>query len=129
MEYYAAMRRKEFALPSPGAGRTSLITGWGDEPARGSALASTGQRSSESKQQTLRVGQRCPCRDARDRRQSKGSWPLSAMVAGRLARLGAPEGNGGCPRCCFVLFIRVVSLTVVSTRYRLMCGKIFFLSE
>lgn len=47
MEYYAAIRRKEFALPSPEAGRTSLITGWGDEPARGSAPVRAKSKPSE----------------------------------------------------------------------------------
>ena len=40
MEYYAAIRRKKFALPPPEPGGMSLISGWGSTPGRATSRPS-----------------------------------------------------------------------------------------
>lgn len=115
MEYYAAIRRKKFALPPPEAGGMSLISGWGSAPGRATS------RPSECASGVLGGTEELQAEQAPGLRQL---WSLGGGHG-----WGAPEGNGGCPGGCFVLFAGVVSLTVVSMHYCLACGKILFLSE
>lgn len=122
VEYYAAIRRNEFALLSMDLGGRPRPVGRGDE-----GRAQSINRAGSLQKPTERPP--CVCRGRHLRRKRaearvKDSWRAVGCghwAEGMAGGLGKKRGSG---ELCFLLLLCMVSLTVVSTCCHLICEKI-----